>query len=74
MIGFKRGKSLKDLLITTKTPSFESIKSSGWLRKKCNVSPFINSTDKFAGKYEERKYIIKSEMNCSSSNVIYLNT
>ena len=75
LVGFRKGKSLKDLLVRAKVPSLGEAKigqSGPCFGKRCGVCPFVKNTQEFASK-NGRKYVIRgSTMNCSSSHVVYL--
>ena len=74
IIGFKRGKSLKDYLVRAKVredqQEGESKKCEG---KRCGVCEHIVETNCFQNRDRNETYKIKSEkINCNSVNVIYL--
>jgi len=73
LIGFKRGKSLKDLLVRAKLPvKREPGKSEGCQSKRCGVCPFIANTTTFSDSNASKEYSIASNLNCNSKNVVYL--
>ena len=73
IIGFKRGKSLKDYLVKAKLPVKREVGFSEECRKKrCGVCPFIKTSSTFTDRNASREYKIMSKMNCDSKNVVYL--
>ena len=75
-VGFKRGRSLKDLLVRAKLPTNEDGNKGceGCGREDCGVCPFIKSTKEFTDKNRSRTYEIRNTetLNCDSSCVVYL--
>ena len=77
IIGFRRAKSLKDILVRAKVPSLE--KKGGFCRpcggSRCEICKRIVSTNTFQSTTTKRSYLVRPEnLNCSSKNVIYLFT
>ena len=70
-VRFKRGKSLKDLLVRAKVPVEKETdgKSCGCLGKRCEVCTFTNR--EVSDTYRIREGL---HLNCNSENVIYLIT
>ena len=75
IVGFRKGKSLKDMLVRAKVPPLVINKgqSIGCLGNRCSVCPFVKSTTGFADK-TGKQYNIRSatDLNCNSKNVVYL--
>ena len=74
IIGFRRVKSLKDILVRAKTPQ---IKNKFWCGPckgpRCEICKHIVSTRNFTSFTTKHTYEIRSEnLNCSSKNVVYL--
>ena len=75
LVGFKRGKSLKDLLVREKLTKINkgigaSCKYGG---NRCGVCQIINVTQTFSNKEGDRTYEIRSDtLDCNSENVVYL--
>ena len=76
IIGFRKGKSLKDLLVRAKLPLLKSGKgeSSGCARKRCGVCQFLPKTETFKDKNGKEFKINTGPLNCDSKNVVYLIT
>ena len=76
LVGFRKGKSLKDMLVRAKVPTLGDNKgqSEPCLGKRCGVCPFVKNTSEFVCKNGKKYNIRSSIMNCSSSNVVYLLT
>ena len=80
IVGFRKGKSLKDLLVRAKVPNTQTKGKSGKCNskksrgKKCGVCAFIENQSEFTDSKETQFYAIKSILDCNSSYVIYLNT
>ena len=74
VVGFRRGKSLKDMLVRAKVPELgEKVgKSEACKGKRCGVCPFINQGSEFFGKDGKRYTIRDNRINCNSINVVYL--
>ena len=73
-VGFRRGKSLKDMLVRAKVPQLgdRTGKSEGCEGKRCGVCPFIKTTSEFDSKTGQRFAIRDFKLNCNSKNVVYL--
>lgn len=76
IVGFRRGKSLKDMLVRAKVPLKENIqgKSESCSGKRCGVCPFVRNTSEFTSKDGKKFSIRKPNLNCNSTNVVYLLT
>ena len=77
LIGFRRGKSLKDMLVRAKVPPLKSRQGSCGPCKKprCQICNFVVDTNTFISTTTQKKYEIRSEqLNCDSVNVVYLHT
>ena len=77
IIGFKKGKSLKDILVRTKVPPLKT--EEGFCgpcnKPRCEVCKHINKTHQFESSTTKRIYSIRPQnLNCSSKNVVYLFT
>ena len=75
-VGFRRGKSLKDMLVRAKVPEISKGigESCGCSGGRCGVCPYIKNTSEFFSK-SGRKYTIRTnKLNCNSTNVVYLLT
>ena len=77
IIGFRRAKSLKDILVRAKVPTV--LKNEGFCgpckKEKCENCQHIVSTDCFESTSTQRTYFIRPEnLKCSSENVVYLFT
>ena len=75
IIGFKNGKSLKDILVRAKLPESSQGESKGCLGKKCKICPFVTSSTTFVkGEANQGEYKIRGgmKMNCNTTNVVYL--
>ena len=75
IIGFRRGKSLQDMLVHAKLPEINiQYGSSGRCDgKRCGICNFIQETSTFSDKDLQSKYTIKGGcLNCNSRNVVYL--
>ena len=74
VIGFKRGKSLKDILVRAKLPKIDqgNGKCVKCGKKRCGVCSSLKETQTFSNK-EGREFSIKNgTMNCDSKHVVYL--
>ena len=74
IIGFRRAKSLKDILVRAKIPQ---IKNKGWCGPckgpRCEICKHIVPTRNFASSATKPTYEIRPEnLNCRSENVDYL--
>ena len=78
IIGFQRGKSLKDLLVWAKVPVEKETdgKSCGWQGKRCEVCTSLEEKNTFTSKEGSDTYKIREGLNLDSSseNVTYLMT
>ena len=76
IVGFKRGKSLKDLLDRAKVPVKKETdgKSCGCLAKRCEVCTFSEEKNTFTNKEDNDTYKIREDvhLDCNSENVVYL--
>ena len=75
VVGFKKGRSLKDLLVRARLPELKQGggKSAGCGKTGCEVCEFLEPTEHFTNKEGDRKYSIKNvSLNCNSKNVVYL--
>ena len=76
IVGFKKGKSLKDFLVRAKVPPIEKPKGgcAPCGGKRCQVSNFIKDTDKFQVTTKDKNYFINTfnKVNCNSKYVVYL--
>ena len=77
IVGFKRGRSLKDILVRAKLPKINqgSGECKGCGNKRCGVCKILKNTSTFEDK-NGKQYSIRSEaeLNCSSKCVVYLVT
>ena len=74
VVGFKRGKSLQDIL-RAKVPEVKPIteESVGCGSKRCKVCEVRNPTKTFSNKEDDRSFHIKGgKLNCNSQNIVYL--
>ena len=78
IVGFKRGKSLKDLLVRAKVPVEKEThgKSCGCQGKRCEVCTFLEEKNSFTNKEGSDTYKIREglHLDCNPENVIYLIT
>ena len=77
IIGFRRAKSLKDILVRAKVPSVQ--KNAGFCetckKLRCEICEQIVSTDSIKSTTTQRTYFIRPPgLKCSSENVVYLFT
>ena len=75
MIGWRKPKSLKDILVSAKIKTEASLisKSAPCCRPRCQICPFIVETDTFQNKDKSEKFDIRTGiLNCSSNLVVYL--
>ena len=74
LVGFKRGKSLKDILVRAKLPKVAVDGSSGKCGGgRCGVCKYVEECKQFTDKTELQTYQIKGgDLNCNSENVVYL--
>ena len=74
IIGFKRGKSLKNILVRAKVPPLKTEKGfCGPCNKpRCEISKHITKTQQFQSSSTKRIYFIRPQnLNCASKNVVY---
>ena len=77
IIGFRRAKSLKDILVKAKVPPvLKNEGSCGPCKKwRCEICQHIVSTDNFKSTTTQRTHFIRPlDLKCSSKNVVYLFT
>ena len=78
IVGFKRGESLKDLLVSAKVPVEKETdeKFCGCQGKCCEVCTFLDEKNTFTNKEGSDTYKIKEvlHLDCNSDNVVYLIT
>jgi len=78
IVGFRRGKSLKDMLVRAKLPdskTYEVGESKKCGSKRCGVCEYINETQTFSDKENTKSYNIRSKScDCNSIGVVYLVT
>ena len=75
IIGFRRDKSLQDMLVRAKLPerNIQCGRSGRFHGKRCGVCNFIQDTSSFYDNDLRNKYTIKGgRLNCNSRNVVYL--
>ena len=75
IVGFRRGKSLKDLLVRAKLPSLQQEQSSSIPcgSKKCQVCKYVRQAESFSDKNGKKHYQIRGgRMDCNSTHVVYL--
>ena len=74
IVGFRRGKSLKDMLVRAKVPPLvrENGSSMSCLGKRCRICPFIKNSTSFDSKNGTKYDIRQPNLNCDSKNVVYL--
>ena len=73
IIGFRRAKCLKDILVRAKVPPV--LKNEGSYRpckkSRCKIFEHILSTDNFKSKTTKKTYFIRPpDLKCSSENVV----
>ena len=76
IVGFKRGKSIKDFLVRSKLPvKRETVGQSEACQKaRCQICPSICKTKSFESSQTSEKYEIRAHLDCDSVNAIYLVT
>ena len=77
IIGFRRAKSLKDILVRAKVPPPQNNKGfCGPCKKpRCEICKHMVNTNSFKSTTTQRTYFIRPEnLKCSSENVVYLFT
>jgi len=74
VVAYKRPRNLKDSLVKTNFASKEhnSFSSNKCSRKRCSHCPNIIETNTFRSSQNAKIFNVKSNMNCSSKDVIYL--
>ena len=77
IIGFRRAKGLKDILVRAKGPPV--LKNEGFCgpckKSRCEICKHIVSTDSFKSTTTQRTYFIRPpDLKCSSENGVYLFT
>ena len=77
IIGFRRAKSLKDILVRAKVPPLQ--KNEGFCgpckKPRCEICKHMVNTNSFKSTTTQRTYFIRPEnLKCSSENVVYLFT
>ena len=74
IIGFKRGRSLQDMLVCAKLPEIHDQDGSSCKCKgrRCGVCSYIKETSTFSDRDLKNTYTIKNRLNCNSQNVVYL--
>ena len=75
IIGFRRAKSLKDILVRAKVPLLQ--KNEGFCgpckKLRCEISKHVVNTSSFKSTTTQRTYFLRSEdLKRSSENVVYL--
>ena len=75
LVGFKRAKSLKDMLVRAKLPKVNQ--EQGYCKKcqkkRCEVCKVLVETNSFSDRNGQNAFVIKSgELNCDSQFVVYL--
>ena len=77
IIGFKKGKSLKEILVRAKVPPFKTVEGfCGPCNKpRCEVCKNITKTHQFESSSTKRIYSIRPQnLNCAFKNAVYLFT
>ena len=77
IVGFRRGKSLKDILVRAKVPPLKVKQGCCGPCKKprCQICNFIVETNTFTSTTTNKSYKIRPEnLNCNSEKVVYLYT
>lgn len=76
IIGFKKGKSLKDIIVKAKLPDIKEgslNKSSKCGKSTCHVCKFIKEDSVFTDKKSENFYQLRrGVLNCDLENIVYL--
>ena len=71
IIGFKEGKSLKDILVRVKVPPLKTEEGFSW----CEICKHITKTHQFKSTSTKRAYSIRPlNLNCAFKNAVYLFT
>ena len=73
LVGFKKGKSLKDILVRAKVRKevLEKGFSKGCGGKRCQVCKYVKDSESFESKLGQ-SFKIKGENNCNSKMIVYL--
>ena len=74
IIGFKKGKSLKDILVRAKVPPIKTEKGfcGPCSKPRCEICKHITKTHQFESSSTKRIYCIRPQnLNCTSKNVVY---
>ena len=77
LIGFKKGKSLKNILVRTKVPPLKTEKGfcGPCDKPRCQICKHVTKTHQFESSSTKRIYSIRPQnLNCASKNVVYLFT
>ena len=74
LVGFRKGKSLKDFLVRAKVPPLvrKEGKSEGCGKTNCGVCKFVKCTSSFHCSKGTQYKIRDVQLNCNSSNIVYL--
>ena len=74
IVGFRRAKSLKDILVRAKLPQKDNETGCGKCgSSRCDVCNYLETSRTFSNKNASKEYEIrKGALNCNSTNVIYL--
>ena len=74
MVGFKRAKSLQDLLVRAKLPEIgtKSGKCKGCGGKRCDVCNYLREGNEFSNKAGKSYQLRTGDLNCNSKYVVYL--
>ena len=75
IVGFRRAKSLKDIIVRAKVAPLEKKKGSGrtYGCTRCDICKHVISTETFRSFSTQREYCIKADnLNCRFNNVVYL--
>ena len=77
LIGFKKGKSLKNILVRTKVPPLKTEKGfcGPCDKPRCQICKHVTKTQQSESSSKKRIYSIRPQnLNCASKNVVYLFT
>ena len=74
VVGFRRAKSLKDILVPAKLPQKDNETGCGKCgSSRCDVCNYLEASRTFSNKNASKEYEIrKGALNCNSTNIIYL--
>ena len=74
ILGFRNGKSLKDMLVRAKVPPIQNEKGKceGCSGKRCGVCAHIKECSEFTDKNGKSYNIRHLSLNCNSKNVVYV--